>query len=70
MKRKTINVEPYHLESEIRDGKITMSFYTNNKKVNIKVSRWWISFIAKDLHKIIAEEQAAIDQFKKCMRNE
>ena len=68
-KKKTINSEPYNLKSNINEGIITLTFYDMKKTVNVKLSRWWIAYIARELHKIIKSEQDTIDQLRENLKN-
>ena len=69
MKRKTINIDPFSVEIKNQEGKIEMSFYGKKNLVKFHMPRWWISYIAKQLHAVVKDERQKLDAIDETLRN-
>ena len=72
MKRKTINVAAWDIIiSEIGSkSNFTITITDKNKRIVVLLPRYYIPYIAEQLHKAIEAEQAELDKIKKAMRGE
>ena len=68
MKRKTVNVYPFEIKSEIISGNIKLTFLDGKHKIILNMERWWIGSIAFHLWELIGKEQKQIDEFKNNMK--
>lgn len=61
------NINPYHADVRHYEGGFTWSFYDRTKggreKIyQIKFERWWLTYLTRDLRKVI---QAEINELKR-----
>ena len=63
-KVRTINIEPYDADIRRYEGGFVWTFIDHNKKINIKCDRWWISYLARDLRKVLKEEENELERLK------
>lgn len=61
--RKTINAEPHHVEVQMpADGRFVLTVHSEKHKIHLHFDRWWISFIAMELWKVIKSEREKLDR--------
>lgn len=66
-----INIEPFHAEIRRFEGGFEWVFEADikgdnarRKKIKIKCDRWWLSYLANDLKKVLDEEQVELERLK------
>ena len=60
-----INIVPFNTEIQTYEGGFTWTFWHDmpngkTKKVKLKFDRWWMSYLARDLQKVLKNEYAEL----------
>lgn len=73
MKKKdtVINLEPFHTVIRRYEGGFEWQFwdnigddYSRKKIVKLKFERWWLSYLARDIAKVLAEEESELKRLR------
>jgi len=73
MSNNKINIEPYHSEIRRYENGFTWTFMGSSPKgnvtktINIKCERWWLTYLFKDLEKVLLEEESEINRIRDLM---
>lgn len=72
MTDKTINLKPYHCETEKDGDGFCLVFFANTEggktvKVKLHMEFWWVRFIARDLWGVVKRRQDEIEEAKKAL---
>jgi hypothetical protein len=71
-KTRRMNLEdPFELDIVSQsDGKFTLQFEANGKRVRIRMQRWWVAPLAEKLHAYMTAEQNRLDGLKAALKGE
>ena len=71
-RRKTINIEPFDVVVSKIGSKsnFTITITDKNKRIVVLMPRYFIAYIAEQLHETINGEQSELDKIKQAMRGE
>jgi len=60
-KQRTINVKPYHCETECDStGFILVFFCDADKKIRIHMGYWWVTYIARALWQAVKKQRQMV----------
>lgn len=64
-----INIKPFHAQSRVYEKGFTLTFhadigddYSRKKIINIKLDRWWVIYLARELKKVLAWEEKELQR--------
>jgi hypothetical protein len=70
-KQKTINIKKiYNLETSFTTRGFVLQFHNESYKVRLHFDLWWITYIARDLWKIINRKKTELVEIERNMKEQ
>lgn len=71
MKQRTMNVEPFHVETSCNSEGFILTFHCHgDKKVKIHMNFWWVEYLARELWKILKHQRTMLSDGENAMHGD